>query len=132
MKKYQPRLIVRDFNWDSAISESLEGTDAKTNFCGLLNFNGKVTENTKKTKLWRQDFKEPGQNFFAKASTTPYHGVRVVVENNGQILMTFLVAGFINSDVHKPIKARRSSAFKVFINPSANITNRMPFNPHQF
>ena len=76
--------------------------------------------------------KEPGQNFFAKASTTPYHGVRVVVENNGQILMTFLVAGFINSDVHKPIKARRSSAFKVFINPSANITNRMPFNPHQF
>ena len=51
MKKYQPRLIVRDFNWDSAISESLEGTDAKTNFCGLLNFNGKVTENTKKTKF---------------------------------------------------------------------------------
>ena len=55
--------------------------------------------------LRHQPLKEPGENFFSITGAASHHGVGVMVENNGHILVAFIVAGLINTDVHQPIKA---------------------------
>lgn len=53
VKKYQPRLIIGDFNWDSAIAGTLESIkeNPEEMFCKMLRFNGKSKENTKRTQF---------------------------------------------------------------------------------
>jgi hypothetical protein len=45
------------------------------------------------------------QDRFAMPLSSPYNRVGVVVDNDRDVLVSFLVAGFVNADVYKIIKA---------------------------
>ena len=53
------------------------------------------------------------QDGFSVPLSCPRHGVRVVVDNNRDVLVPFLVAGFVNANAHKAVKPSCAIRFDV-------------------
>ena len=52
-------------------------------------------------------FKELSEDRLSEALAAPHNRVRIMVDDHGYILVAFLVAGLINTNVHQPVKAAR-------------------------
>ena len=84
------------------------------------------------TLLFCKRIEEPLQYFLSIADTAPYDGVCIVVHDDGHILVPFLIACFVNSDVDKVFKAIRSFSFKFCIDSADYLTYGVPFNTYEF
>lgn len=64
------------------------------------------------------------------STADPDHGVGIVVDNDCDVLVSFLVAGFIDVDVHEPVKTSGSFRFKVIKGSGDTLSDRFPVNAH--
>lgn len=87
VKKYRPRLVIGDFNWESVIAPYIESTrngitqDKEKAFCSKIRFNGTTKEQTKvaRFKLYPQD----GYSFKTKKGIKKYTNPdRVIFDTN--------------------------------------------------
>ena len=52
-----------------------------------------------------ESFKKLGQDFTAETNSTPDYGVCIVIHNYSHILVSLLIAGFIDADIDKVVNS---------------------------
>ena len=72
------------------------------------------------------------QNLFAVPLGCPDNGIGIVIDDNGDVLVAFPVAGLINTDVDKVIKAPGTLRFDLIQCPVDTSADSLPINPHVF
>ena len=56
--------------------------------------------------------------------------VGIMIDNNGDVLMAFLIAGLIDADVDQPVKADVDIQFDIVMSPGDAAPNGLPIDTH--
>lgn len=80
--------------------------------------------------LFRQALHEPGEDVFPVALASPHDGVRLVVHDDGDVLVSLAVAGLVDADANKPVEALAGVRLEVLVRAMDATSDGVPLDAH--
>lgn len=82
--------------------------------------------------LWRGLPVKLRQDAFPMALRRPYNGIGVVVDDDCDVLMAFLIAGFVNADIYKSVQPSGAFRFDIVQGTVDASSYGLPVDAHIF